>query len=102
MLNKRFGTINVNDLDNIIDNIELIDIRESHEYETGHIKNAKNVPMAELLEYPDEYLTKDKEYHIVCHGGVRSKIACDKLAENGFKVIDVSGGTISYRGKLEK
>lgn len=101
MANKRFETIHVDDLDEIIDNIELIDIRESYEYRSGHVKGAKNIPMAELLEEAENYLKKDKEYHIICQGGVRSKMACDKLTQDGFKVVDVAGGTGSYIGNLE-
>ncbi|MDO4534964.1 MAG: rhodanese-like domain-containing protein [Clostridium perfringens] len=101
MANKRFETIHVDDLDEIIDNIELIDIRESYEYRSGHVKGAKNIPMSELLGEAESYLKKDKEYHIICQGGVRSKIACDKLAQDGFKVVDVAGGTGSYIGILE-
>ena len=101
MLNKGFETIHVDDLDEIIDNIELIDIRESYEYRSGHVKGAKNIPMSELLEGAESYLKKDKEYHIICQGGVRSKITCDKLAQDGFKVVDVKGGTASYLGTLE-
>lgn len=28
-------------------------------------------------------------------------MACDKLAQDGFKVVDVAGGTASYLGSLE-
>ena len=93
MFDKKFETIHVDDLDEIINDIELIDIRETYEYRAGHIKGAKNIPMSELL--------KDKEYHIICQGGSRSKMACDKLAQDGFKVVDVAGGTASYLGSLE-
>lgn len=37
--------INVNELDNLIGKIELIDIREPYEYNSGSIKTAKNTPM---------------------------------------------------------
>lgn len=37
--------INVNELDNLIGKIELIDIRETYEYNSGSIKTAKNTPM---------------------------------------------------------
>lgn len=56
--------INVNDLDNLIGKIELIDIREPFEYKNGSIKTAKNIPMGNLLESPEKYLTKDKTYYV--------------------------------------
>ena len=50
MFDKKFETIHVDDLDEIINDIELIDIRETYEYRAGHIKGAKNIPMSELLK----------------------------------------------------
>lgn len=99
---ENLKTVSVNDLDNILEKIELIDIRDAQEYKMGHVKSAKNIPMRELLEYTDEYLSKDKEYHIICHSGMRSKMTCDTLANEGFHVVNVLGGTMGYAGALEK
>lgn len=90
--------INVNDIDNLIGKIELIDIREEFEYKRGSIKSAKNIPMGELLNNPERYLNKDKEYYILCQSGGRSSRACSKLKKQNFNVINVSGGVGSYVG----
>lgn len=101
--NKNTGkVINVNDIDNLIGKIDLIDIREPYEYNSGSIKSAKNIPMGELLEDPDKYLEKDKEYHIVCQSGGRSARACNKLEGLGFDVVNVAGGVGSYVGSKRK
>lgn len=98
--NKNKGSaVNVNDIDNLIGNIELIDIREVNEYKRGSIKTAKNIPMQTLLNNTDTYLKKDKEYYIVCQSGRRSSMTCNSLREKGFNVVDVSGGVGSYLGK---
>ena len=94
--------INVNDIDNLIGNINLIDIREPFEYKSGSIKSAKNIPMGNLLENPEKYLEKDKEYHILCQSGGRSARACNKLSGLGFNVINVVGGVGSYAGSKRK
>lgn len=91
--------INVNDIDNLIGDIELIDIREINEYKRGSIKTAKNIPMQSLLGNPNKYLKKDKEYYIVCQSGRRSSMACNNLRQKEFNVINVSGGVASYLGK---
>lgn len=91
--------INVNDIDNLIGNIELIDIREPNEYSRCSIKSAKNIPMQTLLDNPDKYMKKDKEYYIVCQSGRRSSMTCNSLRQKGFDVINVSGGVGSYLGK---
>ncbi|WP_066894464.1 rhodanese-like domain-containing protein [Clostridium nigeriense] len=94
--------INVNDIDNLIGKINLIDIREPFEYKSGSIKSAKNIPMGNLLDEPEKYLEKDKEYHIVCQSGARSSRACNKLSGLGFNVVNVSGGVGSYVGSKRK
>ena len=94
--------INVNDIDNLIGKVDLIDIREDYEYKGGSIKSAKNIPMGKLLDEPDKYLSKDKEYYIMCQSGGRSARACTSLIEQGFDVVNVSGGMGSYAGTKRK
>lgn len=94
--------VNVNGIDNLIGNIELIDIREDYEYRGGSIKSAKNIPMGKLLEEPDKYMKKDKEYYILCQSGGRSSRACSILRKQGFDVVNVSGGVGSYAGTKRK
>ena len=103
LFNKNSGkVINVNDIDNLIGKIDLIDIREPYEYKTGSIKSAKNILMGDLLNDPEKYLNKDKEYHIVCQSGGRSSTACNKLRGLGFDVVNVAGGVGSYVGSKRK
>ena len=98
--NRNSGkVVNVNEIDNLIGDIELIDIREAYEYKEGSIKTAKNIPMQTLLGNPDKYLKKDKEYYLVCQSGGRSSMACNSLRQKGFNVINVAGGVGSYLGK---
>lgn len=94
--------VNVNDLDSVLNKINLIDIRETYEYQGGSIKFAKNIPMNSLLTNPEKYLTKDKEYHIICQSGGRSSRVCNALRKAGYDVINVSGGVGSYVGSMRK
>ena len=94
--------INVNDIDDLIGKIQLIDIREKYEYVGGSIKSAKNISMRELLDNPQKYLDKDKEYYIMCQSGGRSSRACNTLSSQGFNVINVAGGMGSYKGTKRK
>lgn len=94
--------INVNDIDELIGKVELIDIREGYEYKGGSIKSAKNIPMGELLNNPDKYLNKSKEYYIMCQSGGRSARACNLLTTQGFNVVNVAGGMGSYLGSKRK
>lgn len=99
---KSNDSVDVNSLDDKLQDINLIDIRESYETSAGTIKGAKKIPMATLLSSPEKYLSKDKEYYIMCQSGMRSKRTTSSLSGMGYKVINVSGGFGSYRGKNVK
>ena len=57
---NEFKNINVNELEDIMDKINLIDIREKDEYTLKSLKNTKNIPMHELLDNYDEFLKIDE------------------------------------------
>lgn len=90
--------IHVNDMDDLIGKVELIDIREPYEYQSGSLKTAKNIPMGILLNNPEKYLVKDKTYYIMCQSGGRSGSTTKVLTKQGYNVIDVTGGMGSYVG----
>lgn len=90
--------IHVNDLDNLIGNIELIDIREVYEFRGGSIQTAKNIPMGNLISEPSKYMNKDKTYYILCQSGGRSGMTTKELTKLGYDVINVAGGMGSYVG----
>ena len=58
-------SIFVSELKNL-NNSNIIDIRNSQKYNEGHILNAKNIPIEQLLIYPNKYLNKKKKYYIYC------------------------------------
>jgi len=91
-------TIYVNDLDNLIGKVNLIDIREPYEFKNKSIKSSKNIPMNSLLNSPNKYLNKEKTYYIMCQSGGRSTMTCKMLKNEGYDVINVSGGVGSYVG----
>lgn len=90
--------INVNDMDSLIGEIELIDIREPYEYDGGSLKTAKNIPMGNLLSEPEKFMAKDKTYYLVCQSGARSARTAGSLAKQGYDVVNVAGGVGSYVG----
>ncbi len=94
--------INVNDMDELIGKVELIDIREPYEYQSGSLRTAKNIPMGNLLTSPERYLIKEKTYYIMCQSGGRSGRTTRQLTKQGFTVINVAGGMGSYVGSKKK
>ncbi|MDC3424336.1 rhodanese-like domain-containing protein [Aquibacillus sp. 3ASR75-11] len=82
------------------ENLNIIDVREDNEVETGKIPGAKHIPLGEILTRTDE-LDKDKEYIMVCRSGNRSGLASDWLTDKGFKVKNMAGGMSEWDSDLE-
>lgn len=87
--------VEANDIENLLKNKEfLLDVREEYEYQDGHIKEAINIPLREILEKKD-ILPKDKDIYVYCRSGHRSADAVNFLKSLGFeKVYNVDGGFI--------
>ncbi len=96
------NSIFVNDLDDLVGKVEIIDIREPYEFQSGTIRTAKNIPMGTLLSNPGKYLLKEKKYYILCQSGGRSGSATRQLEREGYDVINVSGGMGMYSGTKRK
>jgi glyoxylase-like metal-dependent hydrolase (beta-lactamase superfamily II)/rhodanese-related sulfurtransferase len=75
----------------------ILDVREPAEYATGHLPAALSIPQAELASRLAE-LDRDREYLVVCAGGVRSIRAAHYLRAQGFdRVTSLDGGTDGWR-----
>lgn len=67
---------------------QLFDVREKDEWDFGHIKQAKFVPLSELrVGLEPEDLSKDKKTYIYCRSGNRVHMAKPLLMEMGFDVV---------------
>jgi sulfur-carrier protein adenylyltransferase/sulfurtransferase len=80
--------------------IVLVDVREKHEWNEGHIPDAIHVPRG-FLELQIEEAVSDKSKTVVlyCAGGVRSLIAGTTLQQMGYQnVISMSGGFGQWKG----
>ncbi|WP_236011141.1 rhodanese-like domain-containing protein [Olleya sediminilitoris] len=79
-------------------NVQLIDVRTPKEYNSGHIKNAKNIDFfSSKFNAQFDKLDKDKAIYVYCRSGSRSKQASKKIVTLGFKEIyDLKGGFLNY------
>ena len=82
------------------DGAEIIDVRTPAEFDNGHIKNSRNIPLQNLVA---EMKNMDVKKPIItcCASGMRSASAKSLLKENGFEVYN-GGGWLSLEKKLEK
>lgn len=95
---KSYDSISINDIDDIVGKKNIIDVREPYEFQGGHIKGSKNIPMNILLMDPDNFLNKDDDFYLICHSGGRSGQVARILNSKGFNTKNVSGGFMSYKG----
>lgn len=69
----------------------IIDVREPHEHNRGHVKGSINLPLSVIDKQIDfrDIPSKDTELIIYCQSGNRSSIACNILSAKGYtKVIN--------------
>jgi len=80
--------------------IVLVDVREKHEWNDGHIPGAIHVPRGYLeLQVEEAVPDKSKSVVLYCAGGVRSLIAGVTLQQMGYQdVISMSGGFGQWKG----
>ena len=79
-------------------NAFILDVREQNEYDSGHILNAKLIPLGKLKSRLGE-LEKFRERSIVvvCRGGNRSNAAVALLNKEGFaQAISLAGRVVAW------
>ena len=65
----------------------IIDVGTKEEYNTGHIKDAINIPYDEIAEKIN--ISKNINIFVYCRSGNRSSIAFKTLSDMGYKVYDL-------------
>ncbi len=100
-----YKDISGDDLQKLLDSkekIAILDVREPFEYQAGHLKAAKLIPLGELTNRLGE-LDKAQTIVVVCASGARSAQAAQYLVDQGFtKVNNLAGGMMSWQGAVEK
>jgi rhodanese-related sulfurtransferase len=101
-LKKKYETVSPAKAKEAQDNgAMLIDVRESHEYRSGHAPGAKHISV-QVVERRLGEIPKEREIIVVCQSGMRSQKAADILSRNGYKVLNVSGGMIGWQRAGQK
>jgi rhodanese-related sulfurtransferase len=73
----------------------LIDVRETDEYEAGHVPGAVHVALGTVPEHVAAFEGEGPTY-VICKSGGRSLRACEFLAEQGVETLNVAGGTMAW------
>jgi rhodanese-related sulfurtransferase/DNA-binding transcriptional ArsR family regulator len=100
--NKALNAVSIDDLESMIrdENVLLLDVRPSVEFEFGHITGALSVPMNELLEQLKN-IKKDKNIIAYCRGPfcVLADEAVKILSEQGYNVRRLDEGYPEWKMK---
>ena len=75
----------------------LLDVREKSEWDDGHLKDAKHLPLSVLkagakAEDVAKIIPKDKVGYVHCGSGIRSLKAADELKKLGYDVRALKPG----------
>lgn len=81
--------------------IALLDVRTVDEYNSGHIKGARLMPVTdENFEKSIQDLPKDKPIVVYCRSGARASSAVGILKESGFENVHLLEGSILEWNKM--
>ena len=79
--------------------IQLLDVRTSEEYQSGHLKDAFLADWTNKEQFIKsvQALDKTKPIYTYCFSGVRSNSASAWLRQNGFTAYNLSGGIAAWK-----
>jgi glyoxylase-like metal-dependent hydrolase (beta-lactamase superfamily II)/rhodanese-related sulfurtransferase len=87
------------------DRLVVVDVRRPAEFAEGHVKNALNIPLNELIDPVNmSGLEEDQNIYVHCQGGYRSMIASSLLKRQGIHNLhNILGGwnAIKEQSKIE-
>lgn len=83
------------------DAIDLIDVREPHEWRIARIDGARLIPLSHI-QGAIPALERDREFVIYCHHGQRSRAAAELLSTAGFeRVWNLAGGIARWSAEVD-
>lgn len=98
-LNNNYANVTVNEAKTMLDTdlpLVVLDVRTPTECGLWHLRNAKLIPLDELMERQEE-LSKSDTILMYCWLGVRSRRASQILASNNFlQVHNMLGGITAW------
>lgn len=81
---------------------QLIDVREQQEFNKGHIRGARNIPLTQMKQSISA-LRPDKPVYLYCQNATRSSRAAQLLHKHKFENINVlKGGFKKWTGKIDR
>ena len=79
----------------LLDRVQLVDVREGYEFEAGRIAGARHVELARLADEA-ESLDRDRPLVFYCRVGARSAMATQAFRASGYDAHNMAGGLVSW------
>ena len=81
-------------------NVVVLDVRTAAEFAEGHIQRAILIDQgqSDFVEKAKATLPKGKTIAVYCRSGRRSASAAGRLADVGYKCVNLKGGIIAWQG----
>jgi rhodanese-related sulfurtransferase len=98
--------ITATELNELIKNdreVQIIDVREPHEYEIAKIPNTKLIPLAQVVARSKE-IDQSRTAIIHCKAGGRSAKAIEALKESGYagRLLNLKGGITAWSDEVDQ
>ena len=98
---SNYENANVNEFAELVadTNVVVLDVRTASEFAEGHLERAINIDyhQGDFVEKAKATLPLDKKIAVYCRSGRRSAGAAGKLAEEGYKLVNLKGGIIAWK-----
>jgi rhodanese-related sulfurtransferase len=74
---------------------QIIDVREDHEHEAGHVAGDRHIALPRLTA---EAKSLDRNIPVVvyCRSGSRAEVAADALQASGYDAYNLEGGFVAW------
>jgi rhodanese-related sulfurtransferase len=77
---------------------ELVDVREAHEREVGHIPGSRHIELGSLADRAEE-LPTERPLVFQCRVGARSAMAAFAFRRAGFDAHNLDGGIVEWAAR---
>jgi rhodanese-related sulfurtransferase len=77
---------------------QVIDVREDHEHEAGHVAGDQHIVLPNLSDHAGSF-DRERPVVVYCRTGSRAEVAADALKASGYDAYSLEGGFVAW---LEK
>ncbi len=82
--------------------LQLVDVREDDELEICKIANSIHIPLGEIAAKANQ-IDRNQPAVMICHHGIRSRVAGEELLKKGFtNIFNLTGGVHAWALEIDR